>query len=323
MSSPVSPVVISFPTLLSDPDGLRKDIEKAFGHDLGCLGVILISDLPEEYNHLRENLFRLGERFATLPERNREKYARPETSYMFGWSHGKEVMNGKPDLLKGSFYANPLTDLPDVPSSLRASYPELGKIIYEVGLSLAKACETFVSSSIEGSEGVGDLLKGSNCHKARLLHYYPQSSSQITQDELCGTHLDHSLLTGLCSAIYLDSSISPPNIIDPPSTEAGLWIYPRGESSDKGKPVKVDIPFDCLGFQIGEALEILTEGKLAATPHYVSGTMGESSNTISRETFAFFLQPDIDDFISPSETFGQFTKRVLERHYTLTPQTED
>ncbi|EIW69649.1 hypothetical protein TREMEDRAFT_30927, partial [Tremella mesenterica DSM 1558] len=286
-----------------------------------------------------------------LPEQNREKYARPETSYMFGWSHGKEVMTGKPDLLKGSFYANPLTDLPDVPVSVSCLSPQqyltggyyhgnvwpdepgleeferifkaLGKIIYEVGLSLAKACETFVSSSIEGSEGVGDLLKGSNCHKARLLHYYPQSSSQITQDELCGTHLDHSLLTGLCSAIYLDSSISPPNIIEPPSTEAGLWIYPRGESSDKGKPVKVDIPFDCLGFQIGEALEILTEGKLAATPHYVSGTMGESSNTISRETFAFFLQPDIGDFISPSETFGQFTKRVLERHYTLTPKTED
>lgn len=37
---------------------------------------------------------------------------------------------------------------------------------------------------------------------------------------------------------------------------------------------------------------------------------------MSRETFAFFLQPDVDDVIgSDGETFGQFTKRIIERHY--------
>lgn len=29
-----------------------------------------------------------------MPERERAKLEKPETSYMFGWSHGKEIMNG-------------------------------------------------------------------------------------------------------------------------------------------------------------------------------------------------------------------------------------
>jgi hypothetical protein len=36
----------------------------------------------------------------------------PETFYSFGWSHGKENTQGKPDLAKGSFYANPQYDEP-------------------------------------------------------------------------------------------------------------------------------------------------------------------------------------------------------------------
>ena len=45
-------------------------------------------------------------------------------------------------------------------------------------------------------------------------------------------------------------------------------------------------------FQTGEALELLTNGRLAATPHFVSGNAAPNpeAGTVSRETFAFFLQ---------------------------------
>ena len=44
-------------------------------------------------------------------------------------------------------------------------------------------------------------------------------------------------------------------------------------------------------FQTGEALQLLTGGRLAATPHFVSGNPGTSEQgQVSRETFAFFLQ---------------------------------
>lgn len=40
------------------------------------------------------------------------------------------------------------------------------------------------------------------------------------------------------------------------------------------------------------------------------------AGTITRETLACFLQPNVDEVVSSSgETFGQFSKRVRERHY--------
>jgi isopenicillin N synthase-like dioxygenase len=41
-------------------------------------------------------------------------------------------------------------------------------------------------------------------------------------------------------------------------------------------------------FQTGEAIELLTAGRLRATRHYVSA--GQGAAGVSRETFAFFLQ---------------------------------
>jgi hypothetical protein len=118
-----------------------------------------------------------------------------------------------------------------------------------------------------------------------------------------------------------------------PTASAGLFIHTRA-----GKTVKASFPADCLAFQTGEALQLLTEGRLQATPHFVAagsdGTIlssvrqvildkiaeddewkGVTEGTISRETMAVFLQPDIQAKLSDSETFGQFTKRILEEHY--------
>ncbi|WVQ78112.1 hypothetical protein IAT38_000193 [Cryptococcus sp. DSM 104549] len=339
------PIKISYPDLLANPSALHDQLLAALGSGPGCLGVILISDLPAEFPKLRETLFRLAHRLANLPEEEREKLACPEVSYMFGWSHGKEIMNGRPDTQKGSFYANPLLDHPNVSDDLRTAYPEyysgnvwpqgvtgledfektfkaLGKIIFDAGVALAQACEGFVTPALSNPSGtLTSLISSSKCNKARLLHYFPEppsstsSSSALQNDALCGTHLDHSLLTGLCSAMYLSAS-NPPEIVPSPSDTTGLWIYPRNSDT----PVKVSIPVDCLAFQTGEALSLLTSNKLAATPHFVSGSTataaGSAQAPISRETFAFFLQPDVDDVIGEDgETFGGFTKRVLGRHY--------
>lgn len=100
-----------------------------------------------------------------------------------------------------------------------------------------------------------------------------------------------------------------PKPVPAPSSRAGLYIHPRQPAGQPRPPaLKVSIPPDCLGmspfrhpyqvtdgiaFQTGEALELLTAGKLAATPHFVSGNAGGGNaedGPISRETFAFFLQ---------------------------------
>ncbi|KAH8083504.1 Clavaminate synthase-like protein [Filobasidium floriforme] len=336
-----SAVTIDYNALKSDPASLEADFKAAFGNGNDALGAIIIKGLPAEFPALRERLLRLADKFASLPEDVREKYARKEQQYMFGWSHGKEVMNGRPDLLKGSYYANPLVDRPDVTEEQRAehhvyygenvwpekteeglegfevAFKELGRFIFEVGKLVAKACEGFVSSQASSrTASIADLIANSQCNKARLLHYFPPSTKNgdevVADDDACGMHLDHSILTGLCSAMYLShEEVGEPKVVPPPDANAGLWICPRRKGAE---PVKVSIPADCLAFQTGEALQVLTEGRLAATPHYV--TAGKEGGNVSRETFAFFLQPNVDEVIGKDgETFGQFTERIMKEHY--------
>lgn len=40
------------------------------------------SDLPEQFPKLREDLLKLADKFASLPEETREKYSRKEVQYM-------------------------------------------------------------------------------------------------------------------------------------------------------------------------------------------------------------------------------------------------
>ncbi|KAL4069426.1 Clavaminate synthase-like protein [Scleroderma citrinum] len=317
-----------------------NSVEQAFGSHPQALGIILVEDLPDVYKSYRETLLKSGYKYAHLPDDVKERYTDAESSFSFGWSHGKEIMNGKPDTLKGSYYANPIVDEPNVPPEIKEQHQEyyrdniwpdanekgvegfekafknFGRFVFEVGCKLAVACQPFVSKHSRGSSfSLVELISRSQTTKARLLHYFPPSSgdTKITENEpidnWCGFHLDNSLLTGLCSAMFLrEVDGKEPIVVRSPSPESGLYIRTRG-----GEVTKVSIPEDCLAFQTGEALELVTSGKLRATPHCVH--IGAGAEGISRETFALFMQPDADQKLSDTETFGQFTKRILADHY--------
>ncbi|KAK7064573.1 RIC1 domain-containing protein [Favolaschia claudopus] len=341
--TPEGAVTISYNDLVSAPLSLSESIEKAFGSHPECLGIIIVRDLPPVYASYRERLLKLAHSFAKLDEPVREKYADPQSRYSFGWSHGKEIMNGKPDLLKGSYYANinPLIENPEVSPELREAYPEyynkniwpntdetgvegfenafkdLGNFVFKIGCELAVACQPFVSSHLQDtSVSLPDLIGTSKTSKARLLHYFPPSADTPPTkesdpvDNWCGRHRDHSVLTGLCSAMYLRETESGLETVTSPSPASGLYIWDRG-----GNLTKVSIPVDCLAFQTGEALEISTGNTLRATPHCVRVGVALGSHTVSRETFALFMQPDVDQSLSDSCTFGQFSKRVFDEHY--------
>lgn len=154
-----------------------------------------------------------------------------------------------------------------------------------------------------------------------------------TEDDWCGFHLDHSLLTGLCSvsvyyiliyrlislihykAMFLRAEANgPPAVVSSPSPSSGLYIRSRG-----GDLTKVSIPVDCLAFQIGEALQLATGGTLRATPHCVRvGSNSPDAINISRETFALFMGPNPDQLLTPTKTYGQFSKEVFDEHYGST-----
>jgi len=148
-------------------------------------------------------------------------------------------------------------------------------MIIDIALLVARASDQFAAEFVEGyvSGTMERIVKESMTIKARLLHYFPPSGSPSSNaiskeedDSWCALHVDDGCLTGLTSALFVDESapLPPPNssIFKPvpsfrecPDPLAGLYI--RSRTSDV---VKVNIPADCLAFQTGSALELITGG---------------------------------------------------------------
>jgi hypothetical protein len=105
------PVTLDYAQLLDPAAELGAAVEAAYGPD--GLGLLLVNGVPG-YAEARGRLLPLASRLASLPAAALEALEDPASTFNFGWSHGKETMNGgQPDTAKGSFYANPLLDTLD------------------------------------------------------------------------------------------------------------------------------------------------------------------------------------------------------------------
>jgi len=314
-------VILDYNELLCEPTPeLLAKIEKAYGYH--GLGLLAIRGVPG-YIEKRAKGLPFAYRFGTLPDNIKNKYEHPESTYSFGWSHGKEKLEGKPDLAKGSYYANPTYDRPiDDPTIIKqyssfvhpniwpsnedcpgfeAAFKSLGQTIVDTGILLTKACDAYVKTQLPLAKPnrVGEIITNSRCTKARLLFYFPvpsKSSSTSTntgttdEDEMsswCGWHNDHGSLTGLTSAMYFDAQ---GNEIPCPDPKAGLYIRTR-----TGVTIRGVIPADCIAYQIGETSQVHTGGVLQATPHCVRAAEVEG---VSRGTLAVFMEPMWDEYMS-------------------------
>jgi isopenicillin N synthase-like dioxygenase len=318
---------------LVDPGvDLSTEIEAAFGNNEKSFGILLVKGIPN-YVEYRQKLLPLASKLAQLPEDTLKKLEDPESRYMFGWSRGRETMNGKLDFSKGSFYANPVTDTPTEDKKLQDAYPEychpnlwpeelpelrtalrdLGQLMLNTATLIASKCDKFLKNTIPDYEDglLYKIFKETRSSKARLLHYYPVDDSyeDLSKDSWCGWHLDHGCLTALTSAMYIDESTPDFKLVECDDSESGLYIKNRG-----AEILKVDIPEDCLAFQTGEALQISSRKHLMATPHCVKAARigGEK---VARNTLALFIQPDWEQDLLPGYPFTQFTKEVLKGHY--------
>jgi len=304
-------VEISYEDLLAGVD-LSDSIAKAYGFD--GIGLLTVSGVPGLLE-ARGNLLPLGRRFALLDKVVQDKYEDKNSYYSFGWSLGKEKLEGKPDTSKGSYYANPQYDRPVEDEDIIKKYPgfvspniwpseeipefenhfkALGQLIVSVGKLVAKQCDVYARKQLPGyKEGrLSRIIETSLSCKARLLHYFPaatpmDSSSDSKEGDFsswCGWHNDHGSLTGLTSAMYFDADGEQAVNTDP---NAGLYIRGR-----HGELIKAAYPADRLAFQIGETAQIHSGGILQATPHAVRGS---SDPTICRDTFAVFMEPNWDE----------------------------
>lgn len=318
-------VVLDYNDLINDVD-LSSQIEKAYGNEgIGLLTVKNVPTLVEK----RATLLPLGYKFAQLSEEIKNKYVHEESYYSFGWSHGKENLQGKFDTSKGSYYGNPQYDRPvddeelikkyapfihpniwpkeDLPE-LEFAFKNLGQLIVDVGKLVAKQVDKYISSKCSTYEKnkLFRIIDTSKCCKARLLHYFSRSEQQCNEDKLkeaqntgdafsswCGWHNDHGSLTGLVSAMYIDDNFNNVVNVDP---TAGLFAKSRASEL-----VKVNIPCDHIAYQIGETAQIHSGGIVQATPHAVRGS---NIPYVNRETYAVFMEPMWDEPMKVPDTLN-------------------
>ena len=230
----------------------------------------------------------------------------------------------------------------------QAIFEELCNLIIDTAVLVARACDRYASAHIMDyeQEYLEHVVKTSKVTKARLLHYFPPeiSATDITDstlqkspseptstnyDSWCATHIDHGCLTGLTSALYIDeaahephipqpvssnpSSILPalPALDAPPDPSTGLYIHARDSTI-----AKISIPSDCLAFQTGEALQVITRGRFRAVPHFVrAGGTAMVGQKVSRNTLAVFTQPGLEELVDREcgLTFGAFSREVVSR----------
>jgi isopenicillin N synthase-like dioxygenase len=315
----VSVVTISYDELLDSSVSMSEQLLRAFGRD--GLGVIAITDIPDW-----EPLVS-----ATIPLAHKLVNLRPETlssledecsMFNSGWSYGKEKLGDNPDTNKASFYFNPLcdnarpeirekypwampanrwpsSDLPDLATHCKA----LGKRMHEVVVSLAKRIDCL---------GYGPKIAGELEHslkaKGRMLYYYPipdNGTSPVRPDGWIGWHNDSGFLTGLTPDMYFEHSTGR-IVPNPEPASAGLWVADRS-----GTLRRITIPPNAMAVQCGECMQIITGGKLVATPHCVRPPI--NSPGISRACMPLFVDSTPEfPLVSPNGREAVFTHTVKQ-----------
>jgi isopenicillin N synthase-like dioxygenase len=203
-------------------------------------------------------------------------------------------LGAKPDFAKASYYFNPITEVPGTEEERRAypaSYPcnrwpdeeevselagfrtrakSLGNIMHGAVVLLAKHIDRLAEETVKGypKNLLYEAMKQTEKAKGRLLYYYPldKNDEATTFDNWIGWHNDSGFLTSLAGDLYINDDTGeplPPSQVDP---LAGLYVTDRS-----GASIHVTIPEDCMAVQIGECVQILTGGVVAATPHCVRG----------------------------------------------------
>lgn len=158
-----------------------------------------------------------------------------------------------------------------------------------------------------------------------FMNYFLCSSSigdGNSMSSWCGWHTDHGSLTGLTCGMFMKDAVELPSL----DSAAGLYVKTRS-----GQIIKVVYGEDEIAYQIGETTEILSRGRLCATPHCVLAPKGEAATGVERSTFALFMQPNWDEklrfpkqvriheFMVPDEciSFGDYTEKLLDKYYDL------
>jgi hypothetical protein len=188
---------------LGPTNRIQSAIEEAYGLQEG-IGILAVRGVPG-FVQAKDAFLPMAHTLAKeLPESYREEHLTdPASLYNAGWSFGKEKLghDKPPDTAKGSFYYNPVTDVPGTEEDrikypysypcnkwpnehllprFRANANTIGLILRDVSLEVAKKLDVFVASRLhlrqQSDSRMVSLfhnLKNTDKVKARLLYYFP------------------------------------------------------------------------------------------------------------------------------------------------------
>ena len=206
---------------------MRSLLERAYGPQ--GTGILAIRNMPG-FVEAKNAFLPEAHTLATLPSDYLETHLTDAASlYNAGWSYGKEKLgaNKPPDTAKGSFYYNPISDLPGTPE-LRRQYPysypinvwpderegvlpgfqqkakTIGKILLQASVEVARHVDALAASTCPQYPAnlLYDNMKGTDKVKARLLYYFPLQHSQQQQP-----NIEHDTATALSAAADSDNAV--------------------------------------------------------------------------------------------------------------------
>ncbi len=288
--------VIDFEHLRNDPAAAANAVAMGFGE----LGLVYVRGAPVEARRL-EQLYADFLEVLDRPASEKATWGGREGWYQRGWTPPNTeqavLAGGQPDF-KECFFAAP------VPLDAEAAphWPELyadnvwpaggdrfadgllalGQELHEVGDALLRACA--VALERPPNELV-DRTRGA-AHVSRLLKYLPLTPEQVDARPrvLWGEeHTDFNLLTLLPGGRFFEDGVPVP----PPEERGGLYLRTRPTAgAPRGRVVSGRAPEGCLVAQVGQQLEVLSDGRFLATPH---GIVPPGRPGVTRTSLAHFV----------------------------------
>lgn len=312
---------------------LEGALDEAFA--AGGLGVLCVTGgeaFAERVQGLREGLLPLALALERLPEQAKEPLRERGTLNVNGYSQG---LDGN----RSGIYFHPATDTPgellpageeahaafyapnqwpdkDLPE-LRPRAREAAPFLVEVGRRLAAAVDRRCEERVPGYRP-GTLSRlvrePTTCnHKCRLILYHEyedESQRAAAKGMWAPPHKDTCLLTVLVPGVFL-ATAGGGRLDECPDPEVGLYVRDlRGAVTHISAPPGVG---ECLFFQVGEALQVVSGGLFHATEHCVRGPPGPLAG-YARASMAVFLQPHAHEELPLPEgsSFAEVAARACD-----------
>lgn len=305
-SSPDEPSipVVDHADLVTESPGAIDAIATAFGH----FGLLYIRGTPLSPDDL-DTLYRDFLAVLDRPAEEKATWGGPDIWFQRGWTppnteHAIRA-GGQPDF-KECYFAAPVpldaaaaADWPELyaPNVWPARAPAFAAQVVALGAALQTVGDTLLRGCARALGQPADafaIRTAGAPHVTRLLKYLPLRDVDLATHVLWGEeHTDFNLLTLLPGGRFFEGD----RPTSPPEDRGGLYLRTRPTAEHpQGRRVAGRPPPGCIVAQVGQQLEVLSNGRFLATPH---GIIPPGAPGMTRTSLAHFVHLHPRTVIAP------------------------